>query len=73
MTPEISREGSDPVYGWRCLLARGRQGRGNLNLALHVAPPVSGFLRRPIFLPNKNSCKDNKPTARLLGQTRLIV
>jgi hypothetical protein len=27
------------------------------------------FLRRPIFLPNKISCKDNKPAARLFGQS----
>jgi hypothetical protein len=37
----------------------------DLNLALHVAPPVSVFLRHPILLPNKISCKDKKPTARL--------
>jgi hypothetical protein len=29
MTPEISREGSDPVYCWRGLLERGCRGRGN--------------------------------------------
>jgi hypothetical protein len=29
MTPEISREGSDPVYCWRGLLERGCRGCGN--------------------------------------------
>jgi len=40
------------------------QQRPDLNLALHVGPPVLLFLRRSIFLPNKISCKGNKPTAR---------
>jgi len=38
---------------------------------LHVAPPVFGFLRGPIFLPNKISCKNKKPTA--VQAKRLIV
>jgi hypothetical protein len=42
-----------------------RQRLVDLKLALHVGPPVLVFLRRPIFLPNKISCKDKKPTARL--------
>ena len=42
-----------------------RQRLVDLNLALHVGPPVLVFLRRPIFLPNKISCKDMKPTPRL--------
>jgi hypothetical protein len=29
LTPEISREGSDPVYGWRGLLERGCRRCGN--------------------------------------------
>jgi hypothetical protein len=40
---------------------------------LHVAPPVFGFLRRPIFLPNKISRKDKKPTGASVRAKRLIV
>jgi hypothetical protein len=52
----------------RARLPRLRQRLVDLNLALHVAPPVFGFLRGAIFLPNKISCKDNKPTVRLFEQ-----
>jgi hypothetical protein len=38
--------------------------RPDLNLALQVGPPVLIFFETPIFLPNKISCKGNKPTAR---------
>jgi hypothetical protein len=50
-----------------------RQRLVDLNLALHVAPPVFGFLRRPIFLPNKISRKDKKPTGASVRAKRLIV
>jgi hypothetical protein len=36
-----------------------RQRLVDLNLALHVGPPVLTFFEAPIFLPNKSSCKDN--------------
>jgi hypothetical protein len=36
-----------------------RQRLVDLNLALHVGPPVLTFFETPIFLPNKISRKDN--------------
>jgi hypothetical protein len=73
MTPEIfargERSGLLLARPARARLPRLRQRLVDLNLALHVAPPVFGFLGRPIFLPNKISCKNKKPTARLFGQS----
>jgi hypothetical protein len=40
-----------------------RQRLVDLNLALHVGPPVLTSFETPIFLPNKISCKDNNRRA----------
>jgi hypothetical protein len=47
-----------------------RQRLVDLNLALHIGPPVLTFFETPIFHPNKISCKDNKPAARLFRRNQ---
>jgi hypothetical protein len=68
MTPEISREGSIQfIVGEACpgeaAEAAATPGRSEPCFACRTSR--FEFFETPIFLPNKISCKDNKPTARL--------
>jgi hypothetical protein len=68
ITPEILREGAIQIIvaeagSGEAGGAAATPGRSEPCFACRTSR--FGFLRRPIFLPNKTSCKDKKPTPRL--------